>query len=90
MFLGSDAWEIFDDTTGQWRKGTARALDRDDLFRDQAQHFIDCIQGRATPHCTIEEAEQTLRTILTALQSADTDGRFLKVQRVAPRDTRHT
>ena len=75
----SDTVAIFDDQTGQWIAGTARACDRDDLFRAQAQHFIDCIQGKATPRCTIEQGEQTLRTVLAALESADSDSRFIKV-----------
>lgn len=79
MVGGSDALDIFNDKTSQWAKGTSRAIERDDMFRDQAQHFIDCIQGKATPLCSIEEAEQTLRTTLAALESADGDSRFVKV-----------
>jgi len=79
VVVGADSLDIFDGKTGQWTKGTARAIDRDDMFGEQAQHFIDCIQGKATPRCTIEEGEQTLRTILAGLESADTDGRFVKV-----------
>ena len=75
----SDAISIFNDNTSQWTKGSARTIDRDDLFRAQAQHFIDCIQGKATPRCTIEQGEQTLRTVLAALESADSDSRFIDV-----------
>ena len=78
----SDALEIFVDRTGQWTEGRAHASERDDVFRDQAQHFIDCIQGKAAPRCTVEEAEQTLRTVLAALESSDGDGRFVKIERV--------
>ena len=81
MVEGSKTLEIFDDKTGQWRKGTARNIERDDCFRNQAQHFIDCIQGKAAPICTLEEGEQTLRTVLAALESSDTDGRFVKILR---------
>jgi len=82
MNADSDALEIFLDRTSEWTRGRARRLKRDDVFRDQARHFIDCIQGRATPRCTVEEAEQTLRTVLAALESSDGDGRFVKVERV--------
>ena len=78
----SEALEIFSDDTGEWTQGEARAKDRDDWFLDQARHFIDCIEGRATPVCTVAEGEQTLRTILAALASSDGDGRFVKVERV--------
>jgi predicted dehydrogenase len=81
LLAGSDALEIYVDGTSQWAQGRARAVDRDDLFRDQAQHFVDCIQGKAQPHCSIEEAEQTLRTVLAALESSDGDGRFVRVAR---------
>ena len=77
-----DALEVFVDSTGEWTPGSARRSDRDDVFRDQARHFIDCIQGKAQPRCTVEEAEQTLRTVLAAFESADSDGRFVKVPRV--------
>ena len=82
MCANSDALEIFVDAKGEWVPGSARRRERDDVFRDQAQHFIDCIQGRAVPRCTVEEAEQTLRTVLAARESSDGDGRFVNVQRV--------
>ena len=75
------ALKIYDDAAGQWSEGSCRSTERDDLFLDQARHFIDCIQGKASPRCTVEEAEQTLRTILAALESSDGDGRFVTVSR---------
>ena len=79
--FGTGRVDVFRDEIGEWTRGRSYGLERDDVMRLQAQHFIDCIQGRATPRCTIEEAEQTLRTILAALESSDTDGRFIKVTR---------
>ena len=79
LLADSDALEVYVDATGRWTHGRARRADRDDLFRDQAQHFIDCIHGKAKPRCSVEEAEQTLRTVLAALESSDSDGRFVKV-----------
>lgn len=76
---GGDGLEIFSDEAGTWSKGRAPEPDRDDVFRDQALHFIDCIQGKDTPRCSVEEGEQTMRTILAALESADGDGRFIQV-----------
>ena len=81
MTHNADTLDVFTDRTSAWTPGAARTPDRDDLFRDQAQHFIDCIQRRAQPVCSVEDAEQTLHTVLAALQSADTDGRFIKVNR---------
>ena len=82
LLHGMETLEVFDDATGQWTQGGAVRGDRDDLFWEQAQYFIECIQGRAEPLCTVEEGEQTLRTILAALESSDTDGRFVKVAQV--------
>lgn len=76
---GADAVEIFQDDADRWRPGSTAALERDGIFLEQARHFIDCIAGRATPRCTVEEAEQTLRTVLAALASADGDGRLVAV-----------
>ena len=81
--LGSDALELYDSAQGEWRRGRKKSLDRDDVFLRQAQHFIDCIRGEAAPRCTLEQAEQTLRTVLAALESSDGDGRFVRVQQPA-------
>ncbi len=45
-------------------------LERDDLYVAQANAFLDCIEGHALPMCSIEEAEQTLRICLGALDCA--------------------
>lgn len=79
---GEDALEIFHDDKGEWSRGEAVRGDRDDIFRDQAAHFIECIRGEAEPRCTLEQGEQTLRTVLAALASADGDGGFVKVSGV--------
>jgi predicted dehydrogenase len=74
---GDDRLDVFEASTGQWSHGDARAVDRDDLFLLQAKHFVDCIRGEAKPRCTVEEAAQTLRVILAAIESSDTDSRFI-------------
>lgn len=81
----SDALEIFLDETGEWTRAATRHGNRDDLFLNQARHFIDCIEGKATPSCSIEEAEQTLLTVLAALASSDGDGRYMKIRQVSER-----
>ena len=81
MAQGSETLMMFDDKTGEWKKGKSRSASRDDVFLDQARHFIDCIQGKAQPRCSIEDAEHTLRTVLAALESSDSDGRFINVPR---------
>ena len=80
--LGSPKLRIYSAADNQWSPGKAQPYDRDDVFRNQAQHFIDCIEGRDRPRCILEEGEQTLRAVLAALESSDGDGRFVKVQQV--------
>ena len=77
----SEQLEVYTEAAGEWTPGRHRRGDRDDTFLDQARHFIDCIEGRATPRCTLEEGEQTLRTVLAALESADGDSRFVPIPR---------
>lgn len=74
----ADRLDLFDDESGEWKKGEAHAIDRDDLFLLQAQHFLACIRGGAEPRCTVEEAEQTLRTVLAAVESSDGDSGFVE------------
>jgi predicted dehydrogenase len=58
----ASAWE--------WHKGPA--LERDDVFIAQANAFLDGLAGRPTALCTLEEAVQTLKFNLAALESART------------------
>jgi len=73
----SDHVDRYDPDTDSWRPGKIKAVGRDSWFHNQAQRFIDMINGEAEPHCTIEEAEQTMHTIMAAHESADGDGRRL-------------
>lgn len=77
--LGSDHLQVFEDRAGKWRPGRERAVDRDELFLLQARHFLECIRGTATPKCTVAEAEQSLQTVLAALQSSDNNSEFVRV-----------
>lgn len=47
--------------------------DRDATFVAQAKAFLDAMNGKQTVLSTLEEAEQTLRVNLAALESARTD-----------------
>ena len=75
--MEADRLDLFDDGNGEWTKGDAQTVDRDDLFMLQAQHFLAQIRGEAEPRCTVEEAEQTLRTVLAAVESSDGDSGFV-------------
>jgi predicted dehydrogenase len=43
--------------------------ERDEQFIAQANNFLDAIQGKCRIACTLEEAEQTLKVCLAALES---------------------
>jgi len=46
-------------------------LERDDMFVSQANAFLDQVEGSAHAVCTPDEATQTLRVMLTALEAAE-------------------
>jgi hypothetical protein len=54
-----------------WQERAACRLDRDELFVEQANGFLDAIDGRRPVACTIEEAALTLKAVLAALDSAE-------------------
>ncbi len=62
-------WGVWSRGAAGWEYHSALVQDRDDLFRAQANAFLDGLQGAATDLCTIQEAVQTLKFNLAALQS---------------------
>jgi len=54
-----------------WQEETFSGLERDDLFVAQANRFLDVIDGRLEPMCTLQEAAQTLRANLAVLASVE-------------------
>jgi predicted dehydrogenase len=63
------AWMTQPDTP--WQEEHFAGLERDDMFVAQANAFLDVIDGRAEPTCTLQEAVQTLRTNLAVLASIE-------------------
>lgn len=45
-------------------------FERDDLFREQMAHFLEIVQGKAKPVCTLEDGIQAQILALAVLQSA--------------------
>jgi predicted dehydrogenase len=79
----------FDAHAGRWRScertgepwadhGPASAPDRDAPFIRQAHSFLDAVEGRAQPFCTLEEGLQTLRVNLATLNSIEA-GRWIPI-----------
>ena len=65
-------WSVFRRGESSWTHHAAPVAERDDLFVAQAHAFLDGLEGKPTPLCTIEEAVQTLKFNLAALESART------------------
>lgn len=72
------AWMIKPDTP--WQEERFTGFQRDDGFMTQASNFLDMIDGKAEPGCTLQEATQTLCANLAVLASAQ-DGTWKKTNR---------
>lgn len=55
----------------QWHDETFPPLERDTLFIAQANAFLDAVEGKAAPLCSLDEGLQTLRVNLAALASVE-------------------
>lgn len=62
-------WGWLKEPEGEW-EFEEFTIGRDDLFTNQANAFLDAIEGKAEPACTITEAEHTLITCLAILKSS--------------------
>jgi predicted dehydrogenase len=63
-------WGIFRRGAKDWEWHKSGPLERDDLFLAQANAFLDGLHGMPTDLCTFDEAVQTLKSNLAALESA--------------------
>ena len=63
-------WRSAEEPGGEWTDHGGAALERDTLFIRQADAFLDAVEGKAPPACTLEEGMQTLRVNIAILRSA--------------------
>ncbi|HEX4415500.1 MAG TPA: Gfo/Idh/MocA family oxidoreductase [Lacipirellulaceae bacterium] len=63
-------WSWITDVDGDWRDA-GFTLDRDTLFRRQAEAFLDAIEARQSPLCSINEGAATVKTVLAILASLE-------------------
>lgn len=63
-------WLWMTEPGGTWQIEAITPLERDTLFVTQANRFLDLLEGRADPACTLADGAQTLRVNLAALASA--------------------
>ncbi|MDZ4849455.1 MAG: Gfo/Idh/MocA family oxidoreductase [Pirellulaceae bacterium] len=67
-------WRWMIEPGSNWHDEAIPTLERDRLFYLQANAFLDAVEKRCKPLCTIEEAKQTLSVNLAILQSSDKGG----------------
>ena len=67
-------WRWMAEPGGDWHDEALGPMERDDLFIRQAGAFLDAMEGRAPPLCTLDEGLATLKVNLAALASADGGG----------------
>jgi len=58
--------------SGEWQDEPVGPLERDGLFQQQANGFLDAMEGKAAPACSLREGLQTLRVNLAILESVKT------------------
>jgi predicted dehydrogenase len=64
-------WLSMESPGGTWTEHDAGTLERDDIFIRQANGFLDAVEGRAQPLCTLAEGLMTLKANLAILRSAE-------------------
>lgn len=61
-------WSWITEVDGAWQEETT-SLDRDTLFRRQAEEFIAAVERRSQPLCTLAEGRATVQTVIEILKS---------------------
>lgn len=67
-------WRWMTRPSEPWHDEPHEPLARDAAFITQANRFLDTIEGKASPVCSLDEGLQTLRVNLAALASVDSGG----------------
>lgn len=64
-------WRWMTSPGGEWQEGLSQPLERDELFTRQATLFLDAVEGKQPPVCSLQDSLQTLRVNLAALKSVE-------------------
>lgn len=75
---GTLAWDNADGAARLWQEESrqwetfplAEGFDRNDLFLAETRHFIDVIQGKASPVCTLEDGEKVMEIVEAIFRSS--------------------
>ena len=71
-------WAWMTSPDSEWHEQRFDGLERDDMFIAQANAFLDLLEGKAEPTCTLQEAAQTLTANLQVLASVE-DGTWKRI-----------
>jgi len=71
-------WLTCTEPNTPWKVEEEFQFERDDMFLTQANAFLDQLEGRSGPACSLDEARQTLCANLAALKSLET-GSWIKL-----------
>lgn len=64
-------WRWMDKPDGQWQDEIVPPFERDTSYINQAQAFLDAVEGKEPIRCTLEDALQTLKVNLATLKTGD-------------------
>lgn len=64
-------WQWLTEPGGEWSEEAFGAVERDTHFITQANAFLDAVEGKCPPLCSLDEGLQTLRVNLAALASTE-------------------
>ena len=67
-------WRSMNKPDDPWAERDSATLERDTLFRTQADAFLDAVEGKRPPLCSLEEGQATLRATRAILKSIDEGG----------------
>lgn len=72
--LNGGRWSSMVEPGGEWKLEYQFSLERDDIFVNQANLFLDAVEGKGPVACTFEEGWQTLRVNLAVLRAVESQG----------------
>ena len=79
--LCANRLRIMDRPDGEWEDEISNAFQRDDIFVNQANSFLDAIEGQPSISCTIDEAKHTIGCQMALLEEAKQSPRWQTVNK---------
>lgn len=74
------AWRCMTEPESAWQDHPVGYHERDDWFIEQEQAWLNVLDGRGQPLCSLDQAEQTLMTTRAILASAQADGGWTHIE----------